>query len=44
VPGVRDLDGELRWQLAVHRLLGSRLLAGVLDEHRSEPGLAAATA
>lgn len=44
VPGVRDLDAELRWQLAVHRLLGSRLLAGVLDEHRHEPGRAAAAA
>ncbi|HEY3869214.1 MAG TPA: MAB_1171c family putative transporter [Actinocrinis sp.] len=44
VPGVRDLDGELRWQLAVRRLLGSRLLAAVLEEHRREPGLAAAPA
>lgn len=44
VPGVRDLDAELRWQLAVHRLLGSRLLAGVLDEYRRESGRAAAVA
>jgi hypothetical protein len=41
-PGVRDLDGELRWQLQLSRALRSRLVAEVLADPRARIGRIAA--